>query len=243
MSAGGQGQGKNLCCFHAPLKSMRRVLAAPGSSPSLPGPHAGPERSRNTRRVPVMYTERTTARRRPWVPRGKRRASLTISTHGELLTGSTSTAGAPGARWASGTWMDCPELSGSRSIAQGICRAQRCSRKSPPLFPPSRARGPLARQQGDCARACAARRTRTLPRCEVVGVTSGVWPEAAPQPSTHYRPPTGGEGRWDSRRGNQKSSCVCHDLPSLVWCGLGLGLAENDITTSMCPYFFFFLTF
>ena len=80
MSAGGQGQGKNLCCFQAPLKSMRRVLAAPGSSPSLPGPHAGPERSRNTRRVPVMYTERTTARRRRWVPRGKRRASLTIST-------------------------------------------------------------------------------------------------------------------------------------------------------------------
>lgn len=96
MSAGGQGQGKNLCCFQAPLKSMRRVLAAPGSSPSLPGPHAGPERSRNTRRVPVMYTERTTARRRPWVPRGKRRASLTISTHGELLTGSTSTAGPQG---------------------------------------------------------------------------------------------------------------------------------------------------
>ena len=144
-------------------------------------------------------------------------------------------------RRASGTWMNCLEL--SRSIVQGLCRAQHCSRKSPPLFPPSWARGPLARQQGDRARVCAARRTRTFPRCEVVGETSGVWPEPAPQPSTHYRPPMGREKRRESRTGNQESSCVCHDLPSLVWCSLGLGLAENDITTSICPYIFFFFNF
>ena len=37
------------------------------------GPHAGPGRSGNTRRLLVRYAERITARRRPWVPQGKRR--------------------------------------------------------------------------------------------------------------------------------------------------------------------------
>lgn len=58
MSARGQGQGKTCAAFRRlPRKAWRRVLQPRSIIVTTRAP-TGPERSRNTRRVPVMCTQR-----------------------------------------------------------------------------------------------------------------------------------------------------------------------------------------